>query len=53
MDIDVSSKISELAKAMEALALQLQQLDRQRQELANRIVKCQGAIEFLQGMKQD
>ena len=46
--IDGKAEIAKLSEEMQPLLLQLQQLDAKRQEIANRIVKFQGAIELLQ-----
>jgi len=48
VEIDVKAEISKLNDEMRPLLLQLQQLDAQRQQVANEIVKHQGAIEVLQ-----
>jgi len=48
MEIDVKAEITRLSEEMQPLLSQLQQLDAKRQEIANQIVKLQGAIELLQ-----
>ena len=54
MEINVDVEIGRIIQEVQSLALQLQELDKQRQLLANEIVKRQGAVENLQKLtKQD
>lgn len=51
MEIDVDAEVTKLTQEVQALALRLQELDKQRQEVMNQIVKRQGAVETLTRLK--
>ena len=51
MEIDVDAEVTKLTQEVHALALRLQELDKQRQGIMNQIVKRQGAVETLKQLK--
>ena len=53
MDIDVEAEVGRLLQEVQSLAIQLQELDKQRQLLANEIVKRQGAVENLRSLSKE
>lgn len=52
MEIDVDAEVTKLVGEVQSLALRLQELDKQRQAVANEIVKRQGAVENLQKLNK-